>query len=74
MPGMPGMGGMGGGGGGPGGEGGVPPGMEALFSDPELMAAMQKPNVMQVSSLACTLSFSVLLPSLELSDTKVCEP
>jgi hypothetical protein len=35
-----GMGGMGG--------GGVPPGMEGLFSDPEIMKAMQNPKVMAV--------------------------
>ena len=28
--------------------GGVPPGMEALFSDPEIMKAMQNPKVMSV--------------------------
>lgn len=27
--------------------GGMPPGMEKIFSDPEIMAAMQKPKVMQ---------------------------
>jgi suppressor of tumorigenicity protein 13 len=41
--GMPGMGGMPGM---PGGMGGMPPGMGDLFSDPELMMAMQNPKVM----------------------------
>jgi hypothetical protein len=30
--------------------GGMPPGMEKIFQDPEIMAAMQKPKVMQVSA------------------------
>ena len=41
-----GMGGGGGGGGGArGGMPGMPPGMDQLFSDPDIMAAMQNPKV-----------------------------
>ena len=36
-----------GGAGGAGGMGGMPAGMEAMFSDPEIMKAMQNPKVMQ---------------------------
>lgn len=56
-------GGGGGGGGMPGGGGGIPPGMEALFSDPEIMKSMQNPKVMQVRAPPPLCSFPLPISS-----------
>jgi hypothetical protein len=61
MGGMPGgMGGMPGGGG-----GGMPPGMADMFSDPEIMAAMQNPAVMEALGAAQSGDMSKLQEALK---------